>query len=248
MTQPFRDLEALAKSLEKDLQKGHRILSVFDLDSTLFDVSPRIQKILDELQTHPELTSRFPELLPLLKGVKTLRSDWGIKSAIQRTLQHQIPPLEFQKEARDFWSRLFFTNEYLHFDTLIEGSNEFVHSLHQMGSEIAYLTGRDWPRMGTGTVEVLKKWCFPIPGENQKTHLEMKPEKGGEDALFKSNWFRGVKTQNYHRILFFENEPVILHEVTKDHPEIEVVFVDTTHSGRAEPHEKWMTITDFKRK
>lgn len=245
MTRHLNGLKKLMNSVEIALREGRKILSVFDLDSTLFDVSPRIQRILDELQEHPELHKRYPELIPLLKDVKTHRSDWGIKAALSRVFQNNPPPVSFQNAARDFWARHFFTNEYLQYDHLVEGAVEFVNNLLNQGSDIAYLTGRDWQRMGPGTVEILKKWNFPTPNESS-VKLAMKAEKGGDDSLFKSGWFEELKPHNYHRILFFENEPVILHEVMKNHPDIEVIFLETTHSGRMEPHKNWMKITDFR--
>lgn len=244
MTQHFKTLKDLIKSVESDLASGRRVLSVFDLDSTLFDVSPRIQKILDDLKTHPQILSQFPDHAPLLSSVKTKKSDWGIKDALARVFHSNPPPMDFHKMARDFWAQHFFSDDYLHFDHLVEGSQVFVNRLHSKGSDIAYLTGRDWQRMGKGTVEVLKKWNFPEPNE-KNIRLAMKPVKGSDDAEFKSSWFESIKPDEFDRILFFENEPVILHKVMKTHPEIEIIFLDTTHSRQAEPQDHWMTIQNF---
>lgn len=245
MTQPLKTLQELATSLEQDLSSGNPVLSVFDLDSTLFDVSPRIQRILDELKNHPEILEKFPDHAPLLQSIKTQRTDWGIKDALARVFHQNPPPVDFHRFARDFWAHHFFSNEYLHFDHLVEGSQDFVGRLFQLGSKIAYLTGRDWQRMGTGTVEVLKKWHFPIPDEGQ-VQLAMKPIKGADDADFKSSWFDSIPKNKFKRIIFFENEPVILHKVAQHHPEVELVYLDTTHSGQAVPSERWMTIQNFK--
>lgn len=245
MTQHFKTLKELLDSIEHDLVQGHDVLSVFDLDSTLFDVSPRIQQILNELRIHPEILQRFPEHAPLLEAVKTEKNDWGIKDALSRVFRKNPPPMDFHHMARDFWAQHFFSNEYLHFDHLVEGSKEFVERLFKKGSQIAYLTGRDWQRMGIGTVEVLKKWEFPVPDEGS-VRLAMKPMKGGDDAQFKSSWFDSLTEKKFKRIVFFENEPVIIHEVAKNHPHIEIVFLDTTHSGLAEPQSHWMTIQNFK--
>ncbi|MFN8791923.1 MAG: HAD family hydrolase [Bdellovibrionales bacterium] len=243
-THHLKDLKSLVSSLEEDRRQGRAVLAVFDLDSTLFDVSPRLQKILEDLRDHPELVLRFPETLPLLKNVKTLRSDWGIKSALSRVFSGQPPGHEFHKFAREFWAKSFFTNEYLQYDHPVEGAVDFVNHVHQLGLQIAYLTGRDWGRMGPGTVEVLKKWNFPVPNE-QDVRLAMKPVAGSDDSEFKSGWFMNIKPHDYTRLLFFENEPVILHNVMKDHPEIEIFFLETTHSGRAQPHENWHKIPNF---
>jgi len=245
MTHPYKSLSELITSVEFDLDQGHKILSVFDLDSTLFDVSPRIQKILEELKTHPEVLVNFPDHAPLLEQVKTEKTDWGIKAALSRVFHSNPPPMDFHRVARDFWTQHFFSNEYLHFDHLVEGSDQLVNRLLQKGSQITYLTGRDWQRMGNGTVEVLKKWNFPIPNDSN-IRLAMKPIQGADDSEFKSGWFDSIKPHQFKRILFFENEPVILHHVEKNHPEIEIVFLDTTHSGQADPHDQWLTIQNFK--
>ena len=245
MTQPLKSLSELMSSLESDLRQGHPILTVFDLDSTLFDVSPRIQKIIEEMRSHPEVLELFPDHAPLLDLAKTERKDWGIRDAMKRAFRQNPPPLDFQRYAKDFWARHFFTNEYLHFDHLVEGSNIFVNKLFQAGSQLAYLTGRDWSRMGQGTVEVLKKWDFPVPNE-KNVKLAMKPVKGADDSEFKSSWFNSLPKNQYKRIVFFENEPVILHKVSENHPHIEIVFLDTTHSGQGQPSKNWLTIENFK--
>jgi hypothetical protein len=252
MTRHHGILKNLLQNLELELKQKRSVLAVFDLDSTLFDVSPRIQRILEELREHPEIQKAFPELLPYLKDVRTQRNDWGIKSALTRAFaKAQAPSTEFQKAARSFWAKHFFSNEYLHFDNPVEGAVEFVNQLYNMGAEIAYLTGRDWDRMGPGTVEVLEKWNFPSP--NKKTanradvRLAMKPEQGGDDSLFKSGWFDELKPHQYSRILFFENEPKIIHHVVDQHPDIEIFFMDTTHSGKAEPNTAWTHLPNFLR-
>jgi hypothetical protein len=245
VTQPLKTLQDLINSLEMDLLQGQPILTVFDLDSTLFDVSPRIQRILDEMRSHPEVLELFPEHAPFLEQAKTERKDWGIRDAMIRAFRHNPPPVDFQRYAKDFWARHFFTNEYLHFDHLVEGSNTFVNRLYKAGSQVAYLTGRDWQRMGLGTVDVLNKWGFPIPNENN-VKLAMKPVKGADDSEFKSSWFDSLPKSQFKRIVFFENEPVILHRVAEHHPHIELVFLDTTHSGQGQPADHWLTIENFK--
>lgn len=251
MTQHYEALQKLLENVKSEIEGKRNVLAVFDLDSTLFDVSPRIQKILEDLRDHPETVKSFPEIIPFLKDVKTHRTDWGIKAALTRAFQQmQTPTTAFQKEARQFWEKYFFSNEYLHFDQPVEGAVEFVNFLFDMNVQIAYLTGRDWKRMGPGTVEVLKKWSFPVPDDSSEKHpvrLAMKPVQGTDDSLFKSGWFESLKPHDYSKVLFFENEPVILHSVQKNHPEIQIYFVDTTHSGKAEPDKAWIKLPNFLR-
>jgi hypothetical protein len=251
MTQHFGILKQLLKNVRAEIGKTKPVLAVFDLDSTLFDVSPRIQKILEDLRDHPETVAIFPEVIPPLMEVRTHRRDWGIKAALVRAFENQKQPSpEFHKRAREFWSQHFFSNDYLHFDHPVEGAVDFVNTLFEMGADVAYLTGRDWNRMGPGTVEVLKKWNFPTEDSARRPHqvrLAMKPIVGADDSIFKSGWFTDLNKSAYSRILFFENEPKILHRVMVEHPEVELFFLDTTHSGKAEPHVDWIRLPNFLR-
>lgn len=251
MTRHYGVLKNLIQNLKLDLQKKQAVLAVFDLDSTLFDVSPRIQKILEDLRDLPEIKKAYPGIIPYLKDIKTQRTDWGIKAALIRAFEKaEPPPMNFHKDAWAFWSQHFFSNEYLHFDHPVEGAVDFVNTLYKLGVEIAYLTGRDWDRMGPGTVEVLKKWDFPVPADStteSPIRLVMKPQQGSDDSIFKSGWFESIKPHAYSKVLFFENEPKILHTVAEHHPEIEIFFIETTHSGKAEPHESWVKLPNFLR-
>ena len=110
-----------------------RILSVFDLDSTLFNVSTRTQKILSE----------FAELhdVERLKNVEVRHEDWGIKEAVLRAGLSLESDLDLLKQLRDFWSERFFTSEYLHYDVFYVGVISFVQDLAEVGCEIQYLMG-----------------------------------------------------------------------------------------------------------
>ena len=135
-----------------------RTLAVFDLDSTLFNVSTRTQKILSEFAEKHQIER--------LKGIQVKHEDWGIKEAVLRagfSMEHDI---EILKQLRDFWSERFFTSEYLHYDVPYLGAISFVQDLAETGCEIKYLTGRDNSRMRKGTIEVLQKWGFPYTDEN----------------------------------------------------------------------------------
>ena len=46
------------------------------------------------------------------------------------------------------------------------GAVTFVQELADSGCEICYLTGRDHGRMLKGSIEVLKKWGFPVRQDN----------------------------------------------------------------------------------
>lgn len=95
--------------------------------------------------------------------------------------------------------------------------------------------------MGTGSVEVLNQWKFPL-NENQY-QLVLKPHRSMDDADFKTNWF--LSKTDYNKIWFFENEPLNIHSLQAARPEVEVIFLDTTHAGKAYPPENIPQIMDF---
>jgi hypothetical protein len=230
--------------MEKSHKLGRRCLFVFDLDSTLYDVSPRLQKIIDNFADHPEHKSKFPNETNIIKTAKVLHSDWGVRASINRLSFDQPPPEELYQLVRDFWSFHFFGNDYLVHDKPYLGSVEFVQKLAALPlNDIAYLTGRDIQRMGTGSIESLKQHEFPI--ETKNTSLALKPHQDHEDTLFKSDWFGQIDQQIYDHIWFFENEPLNIHQVQVDHPHVKIIFFKSTHSGKGtEPH-GLPTITDY---
>jgi hypothetical protein len=213
--------------------KQQRSLVVFDLDSTLFDVSPRLQKIIHDFAEIPENIKKFPESVAALMSVRTLPSDWGIRGALVRA-GLATHPVEFHQAIKKFWMDRFFTNEYLDHDHPYEGAVEYVQKIANLGSDIVYLTGRDQLNMEAGTIRTLKKWQFPIDNpslQNQKIQLVMKPLKGSDDALFKRDWFSSTPMPSYSRIWFFENEPANIQAVRQHLAHIGFVFFDSTHSG-----------------
>lgn len=236
-------LESLLNRIQIITAKKSRCLVVFDLDSTLFDVSPRLERILLDFAATPEFQQRFPKQVALFKDIKTLSSDWGITGSLARAgVDDQHP--EFRKTLMDFWHQHFFSNEYLQYDLPTEGAVDFVNDVARIGAEITYLTGRDVQRMGVGSEKVLRKWGLPL---NNQAKLVLKPNKILDDAEFKTDWFLEALTQNYEKIYFFENEPVILHLMAKKCPQVESYFFDSTHSGKAHPPDNLPRIINFLR-
>lgn len=211
--------EIIKSSLELRAQ-NLRSLAVFDLDSTLFNVSTRTQQILNE----------FAKLqgLPELEKVEVKIEDWGIKEAVIRAGYHPEKDLPMLEKLREYWFEKFFSNEYVHYDVPYAGAVSYVLELFQSGCEINYLTGRDQHRMGRGSLEVLKKWGFPC----EAMQLILKPERTIDDGLFKKNWFINLDRAQYEKIYFFENEPVNINAVLETSPDVEIIFLDTTHARR----------------
>ena len=222
MSENHSKLDEIINATRELRSKNRRSLAVFDLDSTLFNVSTRTYQILLE----------FAELyhLPALKTVGVLASDWGIKEAVLRAGFTIEKDREMLSQLRDFWRERFFSNEYIHYDVPYAGAISFVLELSESGCDILYLTARDQARMGKGSAEVLKKWGFPC-AEGQ---LILKPERTIDDELFKNDWFLQFDRSPFSKIYFFENEPVNINAVSKSCPDIEIIFLETTHARKQE--------------
>lgn len=206
-----------------------RVAVVFDLDSTLFCVSPRTQAILRRLGQDQEFSSRNGALAKVLRDIEILPTDWGIRAALERA--GAPGELTLFKEVRDYWRSRFFTNHFLEHDTIYPSANEYVCHLHRLGAEILYLTGRNDGSMREGTRKMLKKWGFPFFNDSE---LFMKPSDVLSDEGFKAQILQGLVKQ-YDHIWFFENEPVIIEQVRNLVPQVRVVYVHSTHSGRGTP-------------
>ncbi len=232
MTHSRQVLRKILLQIRELHRKNTRSLVVYDLDSTLYDVSPRLERILFEFAQIPDFQKQFPEQVALFKNIQTLRHDWGISNALQRA-GLDGHHLEFQKAVHQFWHQHFFSNNYLKYDLPYEGAVDFVKATHRAGAEIVYLTGRDSHRMLEGTMKSLQSCDFPLSVE-RKAQLVLKPEKGMNDAQFKKDWFKHYleehQIQSSH-VWFFENEPQNLDLVQRAFPEMNLVFLNTTHAG-----------------
>ena len=224
-------LKQILQQMKSLSQSQQKTLAVFDLDSTLFDVSPRLQQILHDFADRPEIQDRFPESIALLRTARTERSDWGIRQALQRA-GLQTHSEEFHQAVKDFWIESFFTNHYLQYDQVYPGAAEFVTQAQASGCEIIYLSGRDHEGMWDGTLQALTQHGFPVNAPREQ--IVLKPIKGSDDALFKRDWFLKLPENEYARIWFFENEPVNVLAIQEHLPQVEIVFIESTHSGKAE--------------
>ena len=228
-------LNEILKISRENAAQNMRTLSVFDLDSTLFNVSTRTQKIISEFAEQHNVER--------LKNVEVWPEDWGVKEAVLRAGFCLETDLTILQSLRDFWSERFFSNDYLHYDVPYAGAISFVQELADTGCEINYLTGRDRVRMGKGSAEVLKKWGFPV---NEET-LFLKPEKSQDDELFKNDWFKQLNRSAYNKIYFFENEPINVNAILQSCPEVEVIFIDTTHARKQFVQDPIKKIKNFNR-
>lgn len=230
----------LSEFLQSLNETAKKTAVVFDLDSTLYNVTPRTQRILETLSSHPYFLENYPDEAGHLKNVKLVATDWGIKSALER---HKLKAsIGFFERVREYWMQLFFSSDYLTIDEPYAGAVEFVNAIFTTGVPVYYLTGRDQIRMGKGTHEALKKSGFPH--NEHFDNVYMKPHQELNDAEYKRDVLTQM-SQDFEQIYFFENEPVIIHMVRSALPDVQIIFVDTIHSGRAEAPVGLPTIKGF---
>lgn len=206
--------------------KASRVAVVFDLDSTLFCVSPRTQHILRQLGHEPDFAQKFEDIAAILRSIEVLPSDYSIRTVFERVQAHF--PDELVGTVKDYWRKHFFSSHFLSKDELYPSANEYVTGLHKLGAEILYLTGRNERDMKEGTLRALKDWNFPSFPESR---LYMKPKKDDSDEKYKVDVLNRL-VHSYDHIWFFENEPVIIEDVRKMIPQVHIVFVDSVHSGK----------------
>ena len=217
-----------------------KLAAVFDLDSTLFNVAPRITQILRDFSLTPKFQKLFPKECEILAQTVHHPLDWGIEITLKRAGVPIHPA--FFGELNAYWLERFHSNHYLHHDEPIRGGPDFVQNLHELGANRIYLTGRDIPRYAEGTARVLEQHRFPL--KHDTVTLALKSHHHLPDAPFKRDYLSELAGK-YQEIWFFENEPVNINLVLRDLPQIKVVFFDGTHSGKEEVANEILRIRDF---
>lgn len=203
---------------------------VFDIDSTLYDVTPRNQQIVRHFGETKDLDH---DLKSKLQNFHSKTEDWGIKPGLMRLKIKSLND-ELIRSIKNHWNIHFFSKKFLHLDQEYPGAVPLLQKLNEI-SPVYYLTGRDQERMGEGTREQLTLSQFPV--DPQRNKLILKPDKSLLDHTYKLEELFKLK-KSFQEIHFFENEPVILNTVYDQAPEINLYYIDSVNSGRAEiyPH------------
>ncbi len=230
-------LKEVIQRTEKCLSQGRLPVIVFDLDSTLFDVSRRSFEILRDWLSHPE-TATFTETRERLSAMApgdmrySLEDVWEIKK-----IPYDTAPFDHHlKHAKQFWRKRFFNHDYLKHDEPTPGAIEYVKKLHEMGAMVVYLTGRDIPLMAFGTFDQLKAHGLPI--ERERTRLILKPKRHIDDLEFKCGAAQTIGTFG-EVIATFENEPKNLVAMAKVFPATTMnVFIESVSSDHPAPSGK----------
>jgi len=206
---------------------------LLDLDSTLYEVGPRTHFILMEWLESGD-ASRFPRVRQELKRLENSHVGYSLKDtfgALGLSLS-DTEVADAVASAKEFWQSRFFANEYLKHDKAYPGAAHFVREVHQLGAMIVYLTGRDAPGMGVGTIENLVRDEFPWNTGN--THLLLKPAYGLPDLEHKKGAAEFIRKHG-ELIASLENEPANLVALYEIFPDAMHVFVETVSSDHAAP-------------
>lgn len=236
MTQPMHPLVEVSEHVSREARRS-RVAVIFDLDSTLFCVSPRTQHILRSLGEQPEFSSQHGAVAEVLRKIDVLPTDYSVREVLARTSVEPHP--EVVEAIRAHWKKYFFSSEFLDRDILYPSANEYVNHLHELGADVLYLTGRSESLMREGTIAALRRENFPL---FEDTRLMMKPSEFETDEYFKVKALRELST-DYDHIWFFENEPVIIEDVRHAVPHVHIVFVNSAHSGKKPAPVGLRTIT-----
>jgi hypothetical protein len=214
---------------------------VFDLDSTLFDVEPRMMAILKAFAQEPVWIGKHSGACKKLIELKHLPRTFHFENILNE-LGLQNESQEFRADVLEFWRTRFFCNVWLHLDCPYPGAQEYLQKLGQLGAPVIYLTSRFERAMLEGTIESLKQWNFPVA--EPQFQLALKPVESLDDAEFKQVYLREL-AKTWPNITLFENEPANIFLAKKDNPEIEFVFIDTVHAGTHEVEEGVLWIDNF---
>ncbi len=222
--------------------KPRRSLAIFDLDSTLYDLTLRVTAILDQFANSPDACERYPDLCQKLAKIEIRRTDWGLTEPLERIGISKKTHPEFVEEVQAAWARGFFSNDFLDRDFPLPGAVQFVEQCLKLGADVLYLTGRDTKRMGSGTEKSLRESGFPI--DDLRARLHLKPDASLDDAEFKADVIEDLVSK-YDLVWLFENEPVNINAVVRRTPQVKIVFIDTCHSGAEEVRNAIATVQHF---
>jgi hypothetical protein len=222
-----RRLVEVFPRIEGSLERGRLPIVVFDLDSTLFSTGPRNLRILREFaESRPDLD---PEIVARIAALDADEMGWSVAADLRRL---GVSDAGVLSGLRAFWSRRFFTDEYVLDDTPVPGAASYVEACHRRGALVYYLTGRHDGGMGVGTVRALTDHGFPTPASRCVLHL--KPSFDVDDRTFKEDALADIRAHGGSVVATFENEPGNANRFAEAFPEALHFWLTTVHSPNAE--------------
>lgn len=229
-------MDSLISRLDQALNGQNKAVFVFDIDSTIFNVSPRNQAIFDLFCSI--YAPSHPSLHKLSSLVRLSYKDWGLDPYTD-LLKNES---ELKKIASEFWKRHFFAGTFLYSDKPYNEAMSLLQFLSSKGCIIYYLTGRDDHRMRAGSLLQLKHWSLPL---KEDLHLITKPHKKMLDGDYKKNELTSLIKKHKGQALFFlDNEPSVLeHCIFPEEEFYTPIFIESTHSSRSQPQKNWPSLS-----
>ncbi len=212
-------------------------LVVFDLDSTLFSTGERHRRILAEFAArHGD-----PGLQTLVDGLSPRDFRWSVLGPLQRA-GWDDPALH--KAVMKAWSKAFFSDRMADVDLLVRGAHGFVHAVADAGALCVYLTGRDAPGMGAGTLRLLHRAGLPLLDGHGLAML--KASTSAADAAHKQDAAARLRALGTV-VATFENEPGHANDFLAAFPEGTHVLVGDVHRpGAPDPDPALVCVEDFR--
>lgn len=208
---------------------------LLDLDSTLYEVSPRTYQILKEWAHEPS-SLEFGAITTRVKKATLDEMGYSLRDTFA-TLGLDLHDSEVHRaweNAKHFWNHRFFSNHYLKYDNPYPGAIDFVRKVQDLGAKIVYLTGRDEPRMGQGTRNKLIEDGFPWDPSEKKIQLILKEAAPIDDRKHKEEAGQRIAKMGT-LVTSFENEPANLIALQAVFPKAMHVFVETAFSDHPAP-------------
>lgn len=199
---------------------------IFDLDDTLFRVTPRTKAILGAWAVAEQ-----PADTALAASIAALDPEQMAYALAPTLAKVGLAGTGREAAAKAYWMRWFFASKFLPEDPPIAGAREYVLGLHRAGAHICYLSGRD-ERMEAGTLAALRRHGFPTPGPRVSVFLKDDPKR--KDVEFKAEalaMIGGLGTV----VAAFDNEPANVNLYHRQFPEAATIYLDVAHSDGAPP-------------
>ncbi len=228
-------MKSLISRFDQALNEQKKLVLVFDIDSTIFNVSPRNQDIFDLFCSIHK--AKNPILLKISSNYRLKYTDWGLNPYLDIIPNNET----LKKGAYSFWKNHFFAGTFLFSDEPYNGVIPLIQFFHLKNCPILYLTGRDDHRMRKATILQLKHWGLPLSTEK---NLITKPHKKINDHEYKSKALLKI-FKNYleHTVAFFDNEPsVFKHCLFPKLSNYIPIFIHSIHSSKSTPQPNWLSL------
>lgn len=217
--------------------RGDHPVVLLDLDSTLFDTGERHRRILAEFASqHGD-----PALVELVSRLGPADFQWSVLEPLREA---GFGDEALHKKIMRFWGRCFFSDRFVDLDLPVRGAVGYVRALAEEGALCVYLTGRDAPGMGAGTLRMLHRAGMPLL--DGYGLLMMKGSTRAQDADHKATALERVRRLGT-LVATFENEPAHANAYLAAFPDGAHVLVGDVHSPSApEPDPRLHAIADFR--